>query len=378
MKRIESLTALRAFAAGALVYYHQQGVFIPVTYNGAFALGVSFFFVLSGFILFLNYGEAPRVGRFLLARFARLYPVHLVTFVLFGLAFAPDIFFNEDYRWPLFANVLLVHSWIPTYGYVYSMNPVSWSISVEFFFYLAFPLLCRVRNLAPVLVVSLVAAIAALLIAQRYDPNVADMSGTPWIYSPMELALHSPVMRIAEFTAGIWFAKLFRSGRFAAFITFFATPIELACVAGVLLYGAFSMKLAFAFIAMDQPLIGSWLQNSSGMFVFGALILVIAHQGGAVSRFLQSRFLVLMGETSFSLYMLHVIVIMYMSQNHLLADHPWWLRVITATSVAYVGSYLLWRLVEVPARKLILWRPRVRKPDYITALPIAAEAARRN
>ncbi|SDD95738.1 Peptidoglycan/LPS O-acetylase OafA/YrhL, contains acyltransferase and SGNH-hydrolase domains [Bradyrhizobium brasilense] len=373
MQRIDTLTALRAFAAAALVYYHQQGVFIPVSYNGAYALGVSFFFVLSGFILCLNYGalRSPRtVGRFMLARFARLYPVHLFTFVLFGLAFAPDIFFNPDYRGPLLTNAVLLHSWVPVFGYVYAMNPVSWSISDEFFFYLIFPFASSARSLSWIVVGALAATIVALLVAEHFDASIADMTAKPWEYSPVELALHSPIMRVAEFITGIWFARLYSAGTLSRHITRYATALELACVGAVILYGALSTRLATSMIAVGHPLLGIWLQNSAGLFVFGALMLVVAHQAGAVSRVLRSRLLVFLGETSFCLYMVHVIIIQYMNLNHVLADHAWWMRFAVATSLAYVGSFLIWRTVEVPMRRLILWRPRRATPAPVAKVTV--------
>src|SRR5262249_9177363 len=106
---IKSLTSLRAFAAAGLLFYHQMRVILPIESNQAFALGVSFFFVLSGFILAVNYGNMSRaeVGRFFLARFARLYPVHIATLILFGLAFAPLIFFDAPSRGMITLNSLL-------------------------------------------------------------------------------------------------------------------------------------------------------------------------------------------------------------------------------------------------------------------------------
>ncbi len=139
---LPALTSLRFFAAASIVYFHMQTFkVLPSVPNPDFALGVSFFFVLSGFILAYNYRDLARgdLGRFYIARFARLFPVHIVTFVFAALFVLP---------WNLWTfgpslitvpyNLTLTHAWLPLGGLVFSWNAVSWSISAELFFYLLF------------------------------------------------------------------------------------------------------------------------------------------------------------------------------------------------------------------------------------------------
>src|SRR5262245_7472899 len=82
--RLDALTALRFFAAAAVVIHHSRGLFLPQALGGWLLakFGVSFFFVLSGFILVHVYPELPTgrsVVRFWMARVARLWPLHLVS-----------------------------------------------------------------------------------------------------------------------------------------------------------------------------------------------------------------------------------------------------------------------------------------------------------
>ena len=97
--RLDFLTAARGFAAFAVVFYH-----IDAYLNGALsgaglafiqrgALGVDFFFILSGFILAHVYGADMRAGTFaawpyLARRFARIYPLHLVTLLAVAVLYA--------------------------------------------------------------------------------------------------------------------------------------------------------------------------------------------------------------------------------------------------------------------------------------------------
>jgi peptidoglycan/LPS O-acetylase OafA/YrhL len=85
---LRGLTSLRFFAAAMIVVGHGAGEFgFQLDADALFALntGVSFFFVLSGFILYYNYPVLPdraAVSRFYLARFARIWPLHFFALVL--------------------------------------------------------------------------------------------------------------------------------------------------------------------------------------------------------------------------------------------------------------------------------------------------------
>jgi peptidoglycan/LPS O-acetylase OafA/YrhL len=143
LEKLDALTSLRFVAAAMIVFFHVPAEFgLSLDPYKPFMLGhaVSFFFVLSGFILALVYPDLEgkgRVGRFWLARFARLWPVHIAAFI--------STFILFDAQWKThfaLVNLLMLQAWFPLLEYLFVYNSVSWSISVECFFTCAFRFLC--------------------------------------------------------------------------------------------------------------------------------------------------------------------------------------------------------------------------------------------
>ena len=152
---IAPLTGLRAFAALAVVLYNQRMLIhsalpgLPASVGTQGYLGVDVFFVLSGFVLALNYGGRIHSGRdyfeFVGYRVARLYPLHLFTLaavlVMVHGAMSLGFTIHSPHRFAidrhLLLHLLMIHSWGFEEGLRY--NIPSWSISAEFFAYLLFP-----------------------------------------------------------------------------------------------------------------------------------------------------------------------------------------------------------------------------------------------
>ncbi len=82
-----------------------------------FSAGVSFFYVLSGFILYYNYVDLTDRGFFWVARFARIWPVHIFTLVLI-FCVLPFNWLDGHASWEITlpANILLLHAWLPFQG----------------------------------------------------------------------------------------------------------------------------------------------------------------------------------------------------------------------------------------------------------------------
>ncbi|MDP9903034.1 acyltransferase family protein [Variovorax ginsengisoli] len=159
MKFIHPLTSLRAFLAIWVLCRHwfynydgADGVFFKLSFSTPIFdkgyLGVDGFFILSGFILTYNYsrnGEVPsNYARFLLARIARIYPVHIICLLAAAgmilvkhfVMHRPAIGVDGNTGFAFLSNLVLMNSWFP--GLSNGWNDVAWSVSAEWFAYLFF------------------------------------------------------------------------------------------------------------------------------------------------------------------------------------------------------------------------------------------------
>lgn len=156
MPELLPLTAIRGLAAWWVVLFHLRHLLVPSApawVIGALAhgnLAVDLFFILSGFVMALNYGDRVGgggwrgYGDFLFRRFARIYPLHLLILLGFAMYALAAVRFGgatlETQDWGYFgASVLLVQNW-GFYGAT-DWNVPAWSISTEAFAYLLFPAL---------------------------------------------------------------------------------------------------------------------------------------------------------------------------------------------------------------------------------------------
>ena len=148
---LDPLTGVRFFLALSVVLFHFQLYWtLPAESAGLLnraRLGVDVFFILSGFILthvYLQGDRAPNYGRFLAARLARIYPAHLFILLamlglvliapVFGVGLEPGRFNPVDFA----GTLLLVQAWFPRESMALWNGP-AWSLSAEWFAYLAFP-----------------------------------------------------------------------------------------------------------------------------------------------------------------------------------------------------------------------------------------------
>lgn len=353
---LRALTSLRFFAAAAIVIVHLQGPIIPMKAIAPLTLGVSFFFVLSGFILAYVYQGGLNPKEFYISRFARLWPIHAVTIALTVWLLIPFVFSRPDWALPFTANVLLLHAWVPLVGYALSFNSVSWSISDELFFYLLFPFL-RGRAFRLVVLLLVLVTIAGILAMELTEfPRGRISQGD---FSPLHFVMQHPIMRVLEFAVGVGFGRLFVSRRIRS-----GTGLEVAVLLAVILFGVLCQPSRTLVSSLGWPHAARWYWQSGGMLVFAAAIYVFAHEQGAISRALQWRGLVRLGDISFCTYMFHPIVYKYAITQKWTESLGYAWTTVIVIAIIYCGSYVLWRLVEKPCRDWIISRGkrRPRKP----------------
>ena len=108
-------------------------------------VGVSFFFVLSGFIITYNYQEklltkTTTKRTFWVARIARIYPLHLLT-LLIAACIGGYVQYSDTTDWikHFVASTFLLQPFFPSADYFFSFNSPSWSLGCEQLFYFCFP-----------------------------------------------------------------------------------------------------------------------------------------------------------------------------------------------------------------------------------------------
>lgn len=368
IKKLESLTSLRFFAAAMIVLGHGHGLFgsAGIATTLSLAQGVSFFFVLSGFILTYNYPTISTfdgVKKFYRARFARIFPSHIVAIIVLlfftgglntgGLQGAKVLFAG-------LANVFLFQSVIPVKDVFLTFNGVSWSISTEMFFYLAFPLL--IGSLIPGKWIKLLLLSVAVLFHLWFGMlwNVSyDEGGSQ--FSLMGLLYINPWVRILEFYIGVLTCQLFLKTSDALSVKKIPcaafTFLEV-CVIALSIYTMWiSPRIALLLEIPGQAGIVTnyYLTKSGSALSFALLILIFAHGKGLVNKFLSSKWLVLLGEISFALYLVHMSVLVWFQKNLVVFSNlPTMIQAITFWSISLVVAWFLHRLIELPCRNLII------------------------
>jgi len=137
--KINTLTFYRFLAASIVVFFHfgRDTAFVSLA-PGFLTAGpemVSFFFVLSGFVMVVAYwGREFDPPRYYRARLIRILPTYYLA-LLAALFFETAVYSRRA----VVINALFLQAWFPPYPM--SFNGPSWSLSVEMFFYLTFPLL---------------------------------------------------------------------------------------------------------------------------------------------------------------------------------------------------------------------------------------------
>jgi peptidoglycan/LPS O-acetylase OafA/YrhL len=227
--RLDSLTGLRWFAAFA-VFLHHAGNFGPVALHPVLRYGthgVTFFFVLSGFVLAWSYRRETTTATFYWRRFARIWPAHIVALLLaipifYSTAPDPDRWWVKPFDPEILAlSIPVVQAWWTEPLIQFSGNPAAWTLTCEFFFYALFPMLIR-----PLRAIRARAALVSLgVVATAYVGYwlaVLKLPGSGLTALPL------PLVYLPAFVVGILLATAMRDGwtfRVPPVVTYGATGV---------------------------------------------------------------------------------------------------------------------------------------------------------
>ncbi|CAN5595075.1 acyltransferase [soil metagenome] len=375
---LSNLTPLRGVAALLTVVFHLWIQFgSALVGEGATAfnrmyLMVDFFFVLSGFIMCHVYGERFAKGvtkqafkKFTIARFSRVYPLHLVTLLYAILLFAftgylgipKDIVEIENSWYSILTNILLLHAmnlhkW---FNWVHA----SWSISTEWWAYMIFPFLVqpfmKIGKIGKVLVCA--ACLAGYLVITYFlVPLVTVPPSIPFVkVDPADLSINVAyqfgivrclcgfllgMMMYQGYTAG-WGKKIFGNG-----FTMLALTI--------ILFIGMHYQVPDIFTVSLLPLI----------------LLCGSYGSKSIDRIFSTTVLQKLGDWSFSIYLVHqpvlftigkIVTYLSMGNAGKTATGPppqptmlnaWLISAGIITLILLISS-LSYRFLEVPARTWI-------------------------
>jgi peptidoglycan/LPS O-acetylase OafA/YrhL len=358
---LPALTGLRAILAVNIMLFHftppNVGFLAPMV-NNAFVF-VGFFFLISGFVLAYNYADRPILSKrsFYAARISRVYPVYLLT-LLVSIPFLQlewQAHSPHDFYLGLVLSPLTLQGWSPLLATFW--NTVGWTLPAEIMLYAIFPFLLLglaalyrgpIRRFAsPGWLVATILAVWALGITPHicyllFNPDHLTAPATRYTYAYWLRALkYTPPAYLCTFTAGVLLARLHAA---LPMSTLRRGLLALAAVIGLALF--------FAFAVDHVPYV--LVHGALLLPLFAALLLGLAGSN-PIASVLSWRPIVLFGETTFALYLLHfnvyqMIHIYHLPERlHLVALDPW-----ISYAVIFLLAFLVHRFYEQPARRFVL------------------------
>ena len=354
---ITNLTPMRGIAAILVVIFHFEIVlvlFLPREISRLFSkcyLMVDLFFIMSGFIIYHVYGEffkrnihTATFNKYIRARLARVYPLHIFTLILTIV-----LVVSQHFKWDEFFNPRAIPTHVlmlQSFGLhsIYTWNVPAWSISAEFAAYIIFPVFAfaiyRWKIITPVIISALIIFIYWLLAFKFSKSN-----GTTGLYN-LDLTYDYGYLRgVAGFLAGGMIYQLYLKK-----ILYFLRADAILIILSALLFACLHFGVTdLVFIP-----------------IFLLLVLSAAYNTGRVKRFLSSRFLQWLGDISYSVYLMQFPLMLFVigSLPHFgiswngpySLQLPYWQAAISCIlflAVLIGISALSYHYIERPFRKLI-------------------------
>lgn len=389
---IPSLDGLRFVAALSVMIAHgywfivlleqlppAASFFTQVLLSGA-NIGMTLFFVLSGFVIHLNYHKTVPAGTtgktdFFIARFARLYPLFLLVFGadFFRLLWAQGYFsgyvftlYNPFRALPYFLTFTQTWWWWPigtstAADYYATWNTgatgVMWSLSTEAFFYVAY-LLCAGalahlsgRGLAAVAIAVTAYGLAFYLLGLSHGAALVAWAHAHYPNAPADDFLHwllfqSPWGRISEFLLGALAAQALMSGYGSG---------QTGNAGRLLTYGALAGFAAMIVLDCGPYRALSGIGTQCVASLVAIVIYATARYRSYLAVLLSSRPFIVLGNASYSLYLLHYFFLHDYGQR-LVVSYPQvsrWAIFLAMMLVSFAAACVSYQLIERPAIRWI-------------------------
>ena len=352
--RIESLTFFRFIAASIVVIFHYgRGTALAGIAPKFLTAGpemVSFFFVLSGFVLMVAYWDREfDTKKYLRARIARIVPTYYLALGA-TLLLADTILGTRA----IALSALFLQSWVPPYPL--SLNTPAWSLSIEMFFYATFPAVMWILKSKPIQPLKLFAgAFLFWLLTQAILTYLLNSSFyQPYPSTSHDLIYYFPLSHLSTFVLGVAGGYYYlKAGRETIGPNWFLISGFLGTC--VVIFSAISSKGAIA------KWFGMRIPFASGSFAPLFLLLILFatfSQKTLLQRWLSNRFFILLGNASYAIYIFqlpfHDFMDVYIFPRLNLAGEPSFYVYFLALTIF---SILVYFYFEKPVKRLIIGRP---------------------
>ncbi len=363
---LPALTGIRTLLALAIILFHftppHLGLLYPIIDNGYVFVGA--FFLISGYVLTYNYADRAKTlikREFWLARFSRLYPVYLLVLII-SLRMVQDEWHarpHAEFWQGIVLTPFVLQGWSPSVATFW--NTVAWTLTSECVLYAAFPWLIRLpwpKKPAQLVLLLMGLWVIGLVPHSLYlYLNPDHIVGPVDRYSSSQLLRflkYTPLPYVCTFLTGVTLGKLQLALTLTSRRRLALSALSLAA-AGLFFYTLVSRT---PYLLMHGGLLTP---------IFAALVLGLSGPH-AISTLFSWRPLLLIGESSYCLYLLHFNVFQLIhtyhlpERLHLAALDPW-----LSYAILVLLALAVYHFVEVPARKAILNHFSRRPRAFISA-----------
>jgi peptidoglycan/LPS O-acetylase OafA/YrhL len=356
-----ALTSLRFVAAIAVVFYHYalaiRGIdSLPKPFRNLIHCGplaLSFFFVLSGFVLSSSNQHRSGMDRkarraFWFARFTRLYPSYLIAFFLFTpMALQKYLLHptsemsgsaHQGFLLGAILSPLLLQSWT---SFSQAWNGPSWSLSVEAFFYFLFPF------------------VAFRLMRQSTGRALAT-TGSLWVASLLVVYAHiTGHLDSSFFHSYVRYHPLFWAPCFVMGIGIarFASPWQRVPRAFASAVGVLTVTTIIFVCALCPPHYGEFIVTTGLVPLVALLIVCCSHESSAFVKLIGSRPLYRLGQVSYVIYIIQAPLWHYLAaatnkiaRQSVTSEHVAAWQFVVFLPILLFTSYLISRYLETPIR----------------------------
>ncbi|HEY5331874.1 MAG TPA: acyltransferase [Acidobacteriaceae bacterium] len=380
---LPALTGIRTLLAVSILMFHFTpsglGWFYPIIDNGY--VFVSFFFLISGYILAYNYLDRParlKLSDFWVARLSRLYPVYLFALIIFWemLRVEHQVRSTKDFWEGTFLSIILMQGWFPTLATFW--NTVAWTLSCEMTLYAIFPLLMRVRwpskplRLIVLILIFWSCGLVPQMIYLTLNPDhlstvITHTIAAPWAHAIGLADVHLNLVNTDRYTGG-WWVEWLKYTPLPYLCTFMA-GIVLGKLQNVLKLSS-HQRLAVAVVGFAWGWCTFYLliKHLPYIMIHGGLLtpifatIIIGLSGPhLVTTIFSWRPLVEIGSATYCLYLLHFNTFILIHTHHLperlhFARFDPWVSYVVVIAFALAAR----KFIEHPCQRLIgeWWKRR--------------------